>query len=125
MGVGNGDKWDSFEVPQDPVKLEVISVGPLSLDAVDGWQTSDQTDPFITPVAEGRIMPRLASRRTGLSGVLLSLIPVIAATLWFPALAGQAQNVPNPGAEKPPLLLSGLGSHSHRISTQNPEAQKF
>jgi len=69
-------------------------------------------------------MPRLASR-TGLSGVLLSLIPVIATALWFPALAGQAQNVPDPGAEKPPLLLSGLGSHSHRISTQNPEAQKF
>jgi hypothetical protein len=31
MGVGNGDKWDSFEVLQDPVKLEVISVGPVLL----------------------------------------------------------------------------------------------
>jgi hypothetical protein len=34
MGVGNGKKWESFEASQDPVKLEVISVG-LSLLALD------------------------------------------------------------------------------------------
>jgi tetratricopeptide (TPR) repeat protein len=38
---------------------------------------------------------------------------------------GQAQNVPDAGAEKPPVLLSGLGSHSHRVSTRNSDAQKF
>ena len=39
-------------------------------------------------------MPRLPSSGSGISGVHFSLIPVIATALWFPGLAGQAQNAP-------------------------------
>ena len=36
-----------------------------------------------------------------------------------------AQHQHESESEKPPMLLSGLGTHSHPITTQNPEAQKF
>ncbi len=53
-------------------------------------------------------------------------MPVVAiASLWVSSLAGQAQNGPMAGGEKPPMLLSGLGKHIHPITTRNPEAQKF
>src|SRR5215471_11382921 len=50
---------------------------------------------------------------------------VIAAILWLSGSIGRAQNVPGAGAEKPPALLPGLGSHTHPISTHNSDAQKF
>ena len=68
-------------------------------------------------------MPRLPSG-SGMRGAL-RLMPVIAAMLWLSGSTGQAQNVRGAGAEKPPALLSGLGSHTHAISTQDPDAQKF
>jgi hypothetical protein len=59
------------------------------------------------------------------SGALFSLISAITTASWLPGLAGQAQNIRDAGAEKSPMLLSGLGSHTHPISTQNSDAQKF
>ncbi len=41
------------------------------------------------------------------------------------ALSAQQTTPPSPPAEKPPALLGRLGAHTHRISTANPEAQKF
>jgi tetratricopeptide (TPR) repeat protein len=37
----------------------------------------------------------------------------------------QAQHHSAPGGEMPPMLLSGLGTHSHPINTHHLEAQKF
>ncbi len=70
-------------------------------------------------------MRRLDSNQSPLRGAAFRLTPVIAAVLWLSGSTAQAQNVPDTGAEKPPLLLSGLGSHTHPISTQNSDAQKF
>jgi tetratricopeptide (TPR) repeat protein len=53
-------------------------------------------------------------------------MPAVAAgVLWLSGVAGQAQNRAFAGGEKPPILLPGLGNHTHPISTRNAEAQKF
>ncbi len=55
----------------------------------------------------------------------------VAVVLGLSAFAGasvvRAQHGADPGAAapKPPVLLSGLGSHRHPIATSSPEAQKF
>jgi len=59
------------------------------------------------------------------SGAAFRLMPLIAAILWLSSSTGQAQNFPGAGGQKPPALISGLGSHTHPISTQDPDAQKF
>jgi tetratricopeptide (TPR) repeat protein len=59
---------------------------------------------------------------------LASYLPVVLAisTVWFSLLSPAfAQHQHESESEKPPMLLSGLGNHSHPITTRNPEAQKF
>ena len=69
---------------------------------------------------------RLHINRSGVRASAFRLMPVAAAAvLWFSGLAGQAQKAPIAEGEKPPMLLSGLGKHTHPITTRNPEAQKF
>ncbi len=36
-----------------------------------------------------------------------------------------AQHQHGPGEEKPPILLAGMGNHTHPIATRNPHAQRF
>jgi len=69
-------------------------------------------------------MPRLPSNGSGMRGAL-RLMPVIAAMLWLSGSTGQSQNAPGAGAERPPALLSGLGSYTHPISTLDSDVQKF
>ncbi len=54
----------------------------------------------------------------------ISRIEVAVLLLLGPALA-MAQHHQATGAEKPVVLLAGLGSWHHPIATSNPEAQKF
>src|SRR5215471_6205585 len=65
--------------------------------------------------------------RVGSGGTPLRLLPVVvAAVLGFSVLAGQAQDGgPVTQGQKPPMLLSGLGKHTHPIATRNPGAQEF
>jgi len=70
-------------------------------------------------------MRELDRNQSPLSGAAFRLMAVIAAILWLSGSTGRAQNVPGAGAEKPPALLPGLGSHTHPISTHNSDAQKF
>ena len=59
---------------------------------------------------------------------LVESLPVILAmtAVWLSLLdPASAQHQHESGSEKPPALLHGLGPHSHPITTQNPETQKF
>ena len=59
-----------------------------------------------------------------ITGTLPLIIAMIA--LWLSMLqSSPAQHDHGSRGEKPPLLLSGLGNHTHPMTTQNPEAQKF
>ena len=55
---------------------------------------------------------------------LLLCFAVVALWLLDPASAA-AQHQHGLADEKPPMLLTGLGTHTHRIATRNAEAQKF
>jgi hypothetical protein len=55
--------------------------------------------------------------------VWLGIALVLAALAFAPAV--RAQHPAEPAEPKPPVLLSGLGSHRHPIATSSPEAQKF
>jgi tetratricopeptide (TPR) repeat protein len=45
--------------------------------------------------------------------------------VWLLPFFALAQHHPAPPGEKPPMLLPGLGIHTHPIATNNPDAQKF
>src|SRR6516165_10738091 len=77
------------------------------------------------PTREGPLR-RLHINRSGASRPAFGLTLVAAAAaLWFAGAAGQAQNSQTAGGEKPPTLFSGMGKHTHPITTRNSEAQKF